>query len=112
MQSKRESKLENNTEISFHDSRLRRIFSEGALIGLILLCAVIFVSLITYSPEDPSWTTTGSAESAMNAIGPVGAHVADAFYNLFGIIAFLSAIVLLDSQALKRIRIYHKQLTK
>ena len=107
MQSKRESKLENNTEISFYDSRVRRIFSEGALIGLILLCAVIFVSLITYSPEDPSWTTTGSAESAMNAIGPVGAHVADAFYNLFGIIAFLFPAAL-ALRAAEKLRQYFK----
>tara|TARA_A100001015_G_scaffold111291_1_gene123508 strand:- start:1962 stop:4217 length:2256 start_codon:yes stop_codon:yes gene_type:complete len=68
---------------------------------------VIFVSLITYSPEDPSWTTTGTAENAMNAIGPVGAHIADAFYNLFGIIAFLFPAAL-ALRAAEKLRQYFK----
>ena len=105
---KHESKSENNTETSFHDSRIRRIFSEGGLIGLILLCAVIFVSLITYSPDDPSWTTTGTTENAMNAIGPVGAHIADGFYNLFGIIAFLFPAAL-ALRAAEKLRQYFKR---
>ncbi|OUU37757.1 MAG: cell division protein FtsK [Cellvibrionales bacterium TMED49] len=104
LQGKRKSKLENNTETSFNDSRLQRIFSEGALIGLILLCAVIFVALITHSPDDPSWSTTGAAENVMNAIGPFGAHISDGFYNLFGIIAFLfpGALALRAAQKLRQ----------
>ncbi len=104
LQGKHKSKSENYTETSVHDSRMRRIFSEGGLISLILLCAVIFVSLITYSPDDPSWTTTGTTDNAMNAIGPVGAHIADGFYNLFGIIAFLfpAALALRAAEKLRQ----------
>jgi len=76
------------------DSRVGRLIAEGALIGLILLCLVVFIALLSFSPDDPGWSTTGTRVGVNNAVGPAGAMVADIFYYLFGIMAYLFPLAL------------------
>ena len=86
------------------NSRLARLTAEGALIGLILVCAIIFISLITYSPDDPGWSTSGTGETIKNKIGPVGSILADFFYYAFGFMAYIfpSALTLRAFEKLRR----------
>ncbi len=62
---------------------------EGLLIGFVAVCIYIFVSLLTYSGNDPGWSRTGNGDGVMNAGGPVGAWLADVFFALFGYMAYL-----------------------
>jgi DNA segregation ATPase FtsK/SpoIIIE, S-DNA-T family len=67
------------------------------MIGFVgLSCAVLLtLSLLSYSPLDPSFNTSGPAAGVMptrNWIGPVGAHMADAMFQVFGYAAFLVPI--------------------
>ncbi len=73
---------------------MRLILKEGALIGLIAVCAYLMMALVTYSPEDPGWSSTGSGAGIHNAGGPTGAWVADVFFSLFGYLAFLFPLML------------------
>ena len=86
------------------NSRLARLTAEGALIGLILVCVIIFISLITYSPDDPGWSTSGTGETIKNKIGPVGSILADFFYYAFGLMAYIfpSALTLRAFEKLRR----------
>ncbi len=67
------------------------------LVGFLLCVSAVllFLSLASYSPLDPSWNSasvlTGS-HAARNWIGVVGAYTADALLQFFGVGAFLLAI--------------------
>jgi DNA segregation ATPase FtsK/SpoIIIE, S-DNA-T family len=62
------------------------------LIGFVGLSLAIFLalSLLSYSPSDPSFNVSApGAGHVRNWIGPVGAHLADLFFQLSGFSAFL-----------------------
>lgn len=71
-----------------------RIVREGVLIALMLACAFIALALVTYSSSDPGWFTTGDGGAIKNAGGPAGAWLSDAFFSLFGNLAFLFPLML------------------
>ncbi len=58
------------------------------------LAVLLTLSLLSYSPHDASFNVSAPSGSmpARNWIGPVGAHLADAFFQLFGYAAFLFPI--------------------
>ncbi len=64
-----------------------------------ILCLVAFLaavlSLATFDPADPSWNTASPADPPHNAIGRVGASVADLGYQCFGLSVWLLPAVLL-----------------
>jgi DNA segregation ATPase FtsK/SpoIIIE, S-DNA-T family len=67
------------------------------LIGFIGLSMAILLalSLLSYSPQDPSFNVAApafGASPARNWIGPVGAHMSDLFFQTFGYSAFLFPI--------------------
>jgi S-DNA-T family DNA segregation ATPase FtsK/SpoIIIE len=67
------------------------------LIGFVglSLAALLALSLLSYSPHDASFNVSASppgAGTARNWIGPVGAHLADLFFQLSGYAAFLFPI--------------------
>ncbi len=67
------------------------------LIGFVGLSIAILLalSLISYSPADGSFNVSapaGAAGATRNWIGPVGAHLADGFFQLSGYAAFLFPI--------------------
>lgn len=69
--------------------RVVRTLREGALIGLVAVCAYLLMALISYSELDPGWSKTGSGGRVINAGGPTGAWLADVFFSLFGYLAYL-----------------------
>ena len=71
-----------------------KIFREGVFIGLILVCAYLALALITYSSNDPGWSSTGDGNTIRNAGGPTGAWISDRFFSLFGHLAYLLPIMI------------------
>lgn len=67
---------------------------EGVLIGAFLLGVFLFVALISYSPEDPGFTTTGAGGQVQNAVGHMGAWLADVLLHMFGYFAYLFPLAL------------------
>jgi S-DNA-T family DNA segregation ATPase FtsK/SpoIIIE len=75
-------------------SRGKRLLAEGALIGWLLLCVIIFLALISYSSADPGWSHTGTRADVANLVGPAGAWLSDIFFSLFGVMAYLFPVLL------------------
>jgi len=67
---------------------VKRFAHEVSLILGLLALAFWLGALISYSPQDAAWSTTGSRDvadaAARNWGGRLGAHLADASYFLFG----------------------------
>ncbi len=62
---------------------------------LILSAAVIlWLSLLSYHAQDPSWNTAGGEASPENLIGYVGSYISDLVLQGFGLGAFLFPLVL------------------
>ena len=81
-------------EISPIQHAFLRILKEGALIGWLLLCAYLLLSLSSYSPSDPGWSSTGSNQAIQNTAGPTGAWLADRFFSFFGYLAYLFPLMI------------------
>ena len=86
-------------------SRSKLLLAEGALIGWVALCLILLLALLSYSPEDPGWSHTGSRAGVANLIGPAGAWMSDISFALFGLMAYLLP-VLLGVRALQILRSY------
>jgi S-DNA-T family DNA segregation ATPase FtsK/SpoIIIE len=54
----------------------------------------IWLCLVTYHADDPSWNTVLGAVHARNVIGPVGARLADLLFQIFGVLSFALPVVL------------------
>ncbi len=71
----------------------------GEIVGLVLLFSglAFAAALVTFSPRDLKILQDGrqTAEAVHNAIGPVGARIADLMLNLFGLGAFVLDALLL-----------------
>jgi S-DNA-T family DNA segregation ATPase FtsK/SpoIIIE len=67
------------------------------IIGIFLFFLVIFtlISLVSFSPGDPSIHNAKAADSIHNLFGVVGAHVSGALIGLFGLGAFWIPLLLL-----------------
>ena len=63
---------------------LSRFASELGLVGGLVALAFWLLALLSYSPLDPAWSTSGSGADLHNRAGTVGALLADAGYYLFG----------------------------
>ncbi len=55
----------------------------------LILGLLIWLSLVSYRPDDASWNTVSGGERARNLIGPAGAHLADLFFQTFGLVSFV-----------------------
>jgi len=75
-------------------SAVARGLRESAVIALGVLALVLFVALVSYSPDDPGFSFTGNSPVVHNRIGPVGAWLADVMFFLFGRPAFLFPVML------------------
>jgi DNA segregation ATPase FtsK/SpoIIIE, S-DNA-T family len=67
---------------------------ESAIIALGVIALVLFVALATYSKNDRGFSSTTDSMEIHNRIGPVGAWLADIFFFLFGLPAFLFPVIL------------------
>jgi S-DNA-T family DNA segregation ATPase FtsK/SpoIIIE len=68
---------------------MQRVMREGMLIVYFLAGLFLLIALLTYSPSDPGFTTTGSGDDIYNAVGSYGAWLADFLLYLFGYFAYL-----------------------
>src|SRR5580700_11639977 len=73
-------------------TRNRRL---NELVGLLVLAsaALLFLSLVSYRPTDPSLNTTCSGP-VRNWIGPAGAYVSDFMLQIEGVSTFILPILL------------------
>ena len=72
-------------------------FREILFIVSFAVSAFIFFALLTYHHNDPSWSYTGSAQSAANLEGVAGAWIADLLLHVFGYVAYVLPVLLLYS---------------
>ncbi|HEY7303544.1 MAG TPA: DNA translocase FtsK 4TM domain-containing protein [Bryobacteraceae bacterium] len=63
--------------------------NEAVGILLLLLGLAVSLSLVSYSPADPSWNTANAATRTHNLLGLFGAKWADLLLQIFGISIFL-----------------------
>src|SRR5258708_7546398 len=80
------------------NSRLNEIFA----IGLVALALLLFLCLLSYNPNDPSWNAAGEL-SARNWVGAVGANVAAALFQGIGLAAYLLPFLFIAA-AWRRVR--------
>ncbi len=92
-------------EASYNETRGKRLLAEGALIGWIALCSILLLALLSYSSDDPGWSHTGVRGELNNAVGLAGAWIADIFFALFGVMAYLFP-ALLAVRAIQILRTY------
>lgn len=78
-------KMNQETEVS---GVMQRLIREGTLIVYALLALFLLIALLSYSPSDPGFTTTGAGDGVSNAVGVYGAWLADILFNLFGYLAY------------------------
>jgi S-DNA-T family DNA segregation ATPase FtsK/SpoIIIE len=62
----------------------RRYATEIALVGGFFLLAFWLLALVSYSPQDPAWSTSGAGQGLVNRGGRLGAWVADLSFYLMG----------------------------
>lgn len=79
------SRVDNKQAVNLLAIRLK----EGGFILLIALAVFLFISLWSFSPDDPGWTTARDVNEIQNASGRAGAWFASRFLHLFGYLAFL-----------------------
>ena len=79
------SKAEPEDEVS---TLMQRVVREGSLIVYFLLALFLLIALVSYSPDDPGFTTTGNGDAVQNAVGVYGAWVADILLHLLGYLAY------------------------
>ncbi|VAX28578.1 DNA translocase FtsK [hydrothermal vent metagenome] len=64
-------------------------------IAFILFALLIAVSLASYSPADPSFSTVTSNIEVQNAVGKIGAGFAEFFVQIFGVSSYLLPVFFL-----------------
>ncbi len=71
-----------------------RSLREGALWVFGALALILFVALLSYDRNDPSFQTTGEAGPVNNLIGPIGAQLSGILVMLFGRPAYLFPVMI------------------
>ena len=67
---------------------------EIALVLLLALAAYIFLAIVSYSPDDPGWSFSGTDLAVSNLVGKSGAFAADIILFVFGRISYLLPLAL------------------
>ncbi|HSG91323.1 MAG TPA: DNA translocase FtsK 4TM domain-containing protein [Pseudomonadales bacterium] len=62
---------------------------EALLILALAVAAWLLLALVSYAPEDPGWSYTGSREAVLNLAGASGAWTADVMLSILGWFAYL-----------------------
>ena len=75
--------------------RRQKLWRELALVALSPLLLYLLASLLSYHPDDPGWSRTGTVTGELqNVGGVVGAHLADLAFWFFGYVAYVVPVVL------------------
>jgi S-DNA-T family DNA segregation ATPase FtsK/SpoIIIE len=61
-----------------------RFANEIALVAGFVLIAIWLIAMLSYSPQDAGWSTSGTGASLLNRAGRLGAWIADLSYFLLG----------------------------
>jgi S-DNA-T family DNA segregation ATPase FtsK/SpoIIIE len=77
--------------------KMRHRLREGVFLFYFACAVFLFISLATFHPNDPGWSSTGLGEQVANWGGRVGAWLADVFLSLFGMIAYLFPVLMVLS---------------
>ncbi len=74
------------------DFTIKRV---AEIIGILFICAsvLLFLSLISYSPEDPNFIFTDNAE-IRNILGFRGSYTSDLFFQSIGLISYLVSLTI------------------
>ena len=64
-------------------------FREGLIIAQAALTVFLLLALLSFDPQDPGWSFTGSHDEVQNLVGETGAWISDVLFFLFGYLAFL-----------------------
>ncbi len=75
-------------------SGIQKLFEVGIILTF-FVAIFITLSLITFSPADPSWSQQHWAASIGNSCGPAGAWTADILFYTFGLLAYLLPIMIM-----------------
>lgn len=70
-------------------SWLERLPREAAMLACLGLSLFLLVTLISFDPNDPGWSSSGNGEAVRNLAGSIGAWIADVLLSLCGYVAFL-----------------------
>ena len=73
---------------------VRHVLREACALLLLPLAIYLFLSLVTRNPTDPSWSHSGPVVLVHNLGGRVGAYLADGFFEIFGIVAYVFPLLL------------------
>ena len=73
---------------------LARVSREGALLVISALAIYLLVSIASYHPHDPGWSSAGRVDTVVNQGGVVGAWLADVVLYLFGGMAYLFPVMI------------------
>ncbi len=66
-----------------------RLLREAGFYVLAAIAVYLLLSLVTYSPNDPSWSHAGPSDDVNNLGGRAGAFIVDVLLNMFGFLAYL-----------------------
>jgi S-DNA-T family DNA segregation ATPase FtsK/SpoIIIE len=72
----------------------RRLNEAGGFV-LLALAATLWLSLLSYNPQDPSWNTATGTIRAHNLVGIIGSYLADFLLQSLGLAAFLLPVLTL-----------------
>ena len=74
-------------------AQVARSLREGALWVFGSLALILWVALFTYDSADPGFTQASGSGEVNNAIGQIGALIADLLFNFFGRPAYLFTVM-------------------
>ena len=75
--------------------RRQRLWRDLALIAIAPLLLYLLASLFTFSPQDQSWSQSGSLTAPVHNMGGLaGAHLSALLLSLFGYVAFVLPLIL------------------
>ena len=115
MTKKRAGKKADTPKIALPHFLVKRI-SEGSFIIALTTALFVLLSLLTYHTNDPGWSHSSQhLAQTLNAGGRVGAYVSDAFYLVFGYLAYLlpvcfaylAWVISMDYRVLSVLRVVH-----
>lgn len=69
--------------------QMRHRIREGLFLISVACAVFLFISLVTFHPQDPGWSSTGLGNKIANWGGRVGAWMADILLSLFGLVGYL-----------------------
>lgn len=76
------------------EERTARGFREIALLGFSSCGLFLLIALITFNPDDPSWSHSTSYQSIQNACGLLGAWISDFLLIHLGLMTYLIPIMI------------------